>query len=135
MRELPEGRGILLEEPEFFGPHTLCHAACQRFTALSEALLEERDSVHGQMAILAREVEAAVRVGAHSRAIEPFSFLEAVLNEARLYSEIEVAVATSFVLLAELRKSAVGVQVLRDAACEAPRVTSVLLEQERQEQS
>jgi hypothetical protein len=55
VRDLPEQKGVLLEEPEYLGPHTLCRAACKRLPTLGEALFEERDSVHGQLAILSRE--------------------------------------------------------------------------------
>ena len=126
---------MLLEEPEYFGPHSLCRAACKRFRALGEVLLDERDSVHGQIAVLAREVRAAIEAGILSRAIEPFSFLEEVLHEPRLHSEIENAVAISFVVPVELRASTLGAQVLMEAEHAASRVISILFSQERHEQA
>jgi hypothetical protein len=42
MRELADHKGVLLEEPEYFGPHTLCRAACRRFASLGEALIEQK---------------------------------------------------------------------------------------------
>jgi biotin synthase-related radical SAM superfamily protein len=121
---------VLLEEPEYFGPHILCRAACKRFRALGEVLLEERDSAHGQIAALAREVQAAIEAGVLSRAIEPFAFLEEVLQEPRLHSEVENAVAISFVVLSELRASNLGAQLLVEAERAAPLVISILVAEE-----
>jgi hypothetical protein len=133
LQELPEKKGVLLQEPEYVGPHTLCRAGCKRLPALGEALLEERDSVHGQLAILAREVDAAVAVRAVSRALQPFLFLEEVLQEPRVHSEIENAVAISFVVPQVLRESSAGTQVLTEAARVAPRVHAILVAQEEHE--
>jgi hypothetical protein len=131
LRELSDHKGVLLEEPEYFGPHTLCRAARRRFPGLGEALTESRDSVHGQVAILAREVQAGIAANAAIRALQPFSFLEDVLHEARLHSEVENAVAISFVIPAELRSSNLGARVLAEAERTAPRVLSLLLAEER----
>lgn len=133
MRELPDHRGVLLEEPDYVGPHTLCRAGCERFPRLGEVLLEERDSVHGQLAVLAREVDSAVTGRLVPRALEPFLFLETILQELRVHSEIEKAVAISFVVAAELRASTVGARVLSEAERVAPRVLSILLAQEEHE--
>jgi hypothetical protein len=93
-------------------------------------LIEERDSAHGQIAALAREVQAAIEAGLLYRAIEPFAFLEEVLQEPRLHSEVENAVAISFVVLSELRASNLGAQLLVEAERTAPLVISILVAQE-----
>jgi len=133
LHELPEKKGVLLEEPEYVGPHTLCRAGCKRFSPLGEALLEQQDSINGQLAILAREVDVAVAARALPRALQPFLFLEEILQEPRVHSEIENAVAISFVIPAVLRESSVGTQVLAEAARVAPRVHSILIAQEEHE--
>jgi hypothetical protein len=130
LRELPDQKGVLLEEPEYFGPHSLCRAACKQFPGLGERLLQERDSVHGQAAILAREVMAAVAEHAVRRAVELFVFLERVLKQPRVHSEIENLVAISFVVPEELRGSRVGAEVLAGANREAPRVLAILRAEE-----
>jgi len=131
LRELADHKGVLLEEPEYFGEHTLCRAAVRRFPGLREMLLDEQDSVHGQLYILAREVETGIRENTAARALEPFLFLEWVLSQERLYSEIEVAVAISFVVPRVLRSSSLGSLVLIEAERTAPRVFSLLVAEGR----
>jgi len=130
--ELPDHKGVLLEEPEYFGEHTLCREACRRFPGLGEALIEEKNSMHGQVHVLALEVKTAIKENAAARALEPFLFLEWVLNQQRLHSEIENAVAQSFVAPSEMRSSSLGLQVLAEAERAAPRVVGILrIEEER----
>ena len=87
--------------------------------------------MHCQLSILAREVEAETRENTAARALEPFLFLEWVLNQERLDSEIENAVAISFIVPAQLRSSSFGALILAEAERTAPRVVSFVVAEER----
>jgi hypothetical protein len=104
---LPDGRGALLEEPDYFGPRTFLRSALQRFPQLAEDL-DDGSGVHLTMAALGRFAVVAVGRGDVGRAHAIVQFVEEVLAQPRLDPEIRNAVAISFVDPIDLEDSEAG---------------------------
>ena len=101
--------------------------AMSRFPSLSVALEEDAERLHVQMGTLAGAVRVALERGETHLPLEICAFLDEVLRNPRAISEIENAVAISFVEAQEFRASTAGNEVLTRMP-EA--VRSVLLSQE-----
>jgi hypothetical protein len=111
MKRLADGKGVLLEEPDYFGEKCFLAAASARFPELQKALKED-PGVHGAMWTLAKATMAAVAVADLARVHEVFAFLEDILKKPRLDPEIPNAIAASYVGISELSETAVGRSVV-----------------------
>jgi hypothetical protein len=93
MKPLPNHRGILLEEPEYFGDRCFSDAVLQTFpeiTALREG------GLHIQITSLAEAARMAIAANDSVFLARTFTFLETILTTPRLHPEVENAVAISF---------------------------------------
>jgi len=101
--------------------------AIARFPKLCADLEEDAELLHVQMGTLAGAIRDSLRNGDAEFPLTICAFLAEVLENPRAVSEIENAVAISFVEAREFRASAVGTDVL----AQMPKVVrSVLLDQE-----
>ena len=108
--ELPDKSGTLLE---MFGEKAFRAAAGARFPRLKAELNEMSGQVHAQVFVLAEAVRSALREGVTELPVEIFEVIAEVLSYPRVASDIENAVSTSFVTIAELEETEAGRQALR----------------------
>lgn len=121
---LPNRKGVLLET---YGNAEFSRDAVARFPELQEELEEYAELLHVQMGTLKRAVRSAVSAGDIELALQICAFLNEALSQPRAISEIEVAVAISFVEAYELREGQVGKAVLKRMP---KRVRQIILDQE-----
>ena len=100
--------------------------AVHRFPWLKSDFQEDTESLHLQMATLAEAVRLALEQGSTDLPLDVCSFLAGVLQNPNVISEIENAVAISFVEVEELRASESGLKVL---ARMPPKLRDALLTQ------
>jgi hypothetical protein len=86
--------------------------AISRFPSLKADLEEDAELLHVQMGTLAGAVRKALERNGTQHPLEICAFLDEVLRNPRAISEIENAVAISFVEAKEFRASAAGQEVL-----------------------
>jgi len=108
MKSLPQNKGVLLEEPEYFGPRCFSEKAVARFPELSAQLTHEAGNIHGQICTLASAARAAFESADTALLSRVFEFLAEILARQRLHPEIENAVAISFLEPAEFEQSDAG---------------------------
>lgn len=97
---------------DVYGAAQFSADAISRFPTLGSDLREDAELLHVQMGTLAEAVRAALRLGDSQLPSEVCEFLAWVLNQPHAVSEIENAVAISFVEAEEFRASKVGLEVL-----------------------
>ena len=83
-----------------------------RFPELAADLQEDAELLHVQMGTIAGAIRLALKRGDTQLPLEVCAFLDEVLKNPRSISEIENAVAISFVEAKEFRASSAGLQVL-----------------------
>ena len=86
--------------------------AISRFPSLKADLEEDAELLHVQMGTLAGAVRVALARGETKHPLEICAFLDEALKNPRAISEIENAVAISFVEAKEFRLSKAGQEVL-----------------------
>jgi len=128
-KPLPNHGGLLLD---MYDNVKFSRDAVERFPQLREELEAEADLLHVQMATLAKAVLSWVSSGQTALALDVCAFVDEALGQPRAISEIENAVAISFVQLGDLRAAAGGGAVLRQLPI---RVRRVLVEQEAREKT
>jgi len=110
MKPLAHKKGVLVEEPEYFGPRCFSEEAIKAFPELIAELSIDAELLHVQMGTLASSGRVAIERGNAAFLRRLFAFLDDVLSRARLRHEIENAVATSFLLPADFEGSETGRQ-------------------------
>lgn len=110
MKPLAQKKGVLVEEPEYFGPRCFSEAATLAFPELATELARDAELLHVQMSILASAGRGAITRGDITFLNRLFAFLEDVLSRPRVHHEIANAVATSFLLPADFEVSDTGWQ-------------------------
>ena len=98
MKSLAQNKGVLVEEPEYFGARCFSEEPVARFPELTAQLAHDAGNIHVPMGTLASAVRAALESG----------FLAEILARQRLNPEIENAVAISFLAPAEFEQSDAG---------------------------
>lgn len=126
-RPLPDHQGLLLD---MFDEAAFSRGVVERIPELQTELQADAGLLHVQMATLGAAVLAWVGSGQSASALRVCAFLDEVLGNPRAVSEIENAVAISFVRLSDLRATAAGNAVLRQLPI---RVLRVLEAQEARE--
>jgi hypothetical protein len=96
MKPLADKKGVLVEEPEYFGAQSFSAEAAGRFPELISQLALEAGRVHVQMGTLASAVRAGVDSGDLALASRVFTFLSEILSKKRLHPELQNAIAISF---------------------------------------
>ena len=96
MKFLPLNKGVLVEEPEYFGPRSFSEEAVARFPELAAQFAPDAGSIHVQMGTLASAARAALESGDTALLSRVFEFLAEILARQRVHPEIENAVAISF---------------------------------------
>ena len=86
--------------------------AISRFPELSADLEEDANLLHVQMGTLAGAVRTSLAKGDSKLSLAICAFLAEILGNARAISEIENAVAISFVEAKEFRATSAGINVL-----------------------
>ena len=122
---LPNNEGVIVQT---YGNAEFSRDAMRLFEGLRDELADNADLLHPQMGTLAGAVRRSVESGDIGLSLRICEFLGAVLANPKAISEIENAVAISFVEAHELRATDVGRMLLERMP---DRVRSVLLEQER----
>ena len=125
MKPLAHNRGVLVEEPEYFGPRCFSEEAMRAFPELATALAEDAESLHAQIGTLASAGRSAITRGDGTFLERLFSFTEDVLSRTRLHPEIPNAVVISFLVPADFTASELG----REAWQSLPQKLKRLLEQ------
>jgi hypothetical protein len=110
MKTLRDGRGELLEEPDYYGPRSLLTDACQAFPELRSDP-DITIGTHVLMAAIGRLTMDAIAAENVDLARSILTFLDDVLRRPRLHPEIPNAVAISFIEPARFQASALGHQV------------------------
>lgn len=110
MKTLAHKTGVLLEEPECFGPRSFAAEASLRFPKLATRLAEEAELIHLQMGTLGTAAREAIENGDFVFLKNLSEFLEDVLVRPKLHPEIENAMTISFLAAAEFEKSTNGRQ-------------------------
>jgi hypothetical protein len=121
---LADGGGIL----DSYGNAEFSRDVIDRFPLLRNDLELDVDLLHPQMGTLAAGLRRAVESGDTHVPLQICAFLNEALGKPNAISEIENAVAISFVEAQELRRSATGKAVLRMMPAS---VRGILLEQEK----
>jgi hypothetical protein len=122
---LPDGEGVLLDS---YGYEQFSRDVVLQFSALGAELEQFAAELHGQMGILAQAVRRALESGDAQFPLHVCSFLDGILSQPKLISEIANAVAISFVDPQELRETSAGRFTLEGMP---DRIRDILLEQER----
>ena len=126
-KPLPGNTGVLLA---MYDAESLGRAAAARFPEHAEQFEEDLDLLHVHMGTLAGIVRSALAAGDSATIRDVCAFLDEALLHPRAISEIEVAVAISFVEAREFRATEIGRVALRDMA---RTVRDILLAQDRRE--
>src|SRR5438045_1867653 len=108
MKLLPEHRGVLLEEPDYFGARCFSKHAVARFPEISAELLSDSGLLHVQMSALASLARTAIASGDTPLLSRIFIFAEEVLSHPRLHPEVENAVWISFLTHEDFEQSDAG---------------------------
>ena len=121
---LADGKGVLVDA---YGNAQFSRDVIARFPSLRKDLEFDADLLYPQMGTLAVAVREAVLAGDTDLPLQVCTFLDEALSKPNASSEIENAVALSFVEAYELRKAAAGKAVLK---LMPESVRRILLEQE-----
>ena len=121
---LADGKGFLVET---YGNAQFSRDVIARFPSLRDLELDA-ELLHPQMGTLAAAVREAVRAGDTHLPLEVCAFVGEALSKPNAISEIENAVALSFVEAYELGGTATGRAVLK---LMPDHVRGILLEQEK----
>jgi hypothetical protein len=111
MKQLAKSKGVLMEEPEYFGARCFSDEAIRRFPELATELAQDVELLHVQMGTLASAARSAFETGDTALARRVFDFLDEILARQRLHPEVENAMATSFMLPADFEASETGRQM------------------------
>jgi hypothetical protein len=106
---LADGKGVLVDT---YGSAQFSRDAIARFPSLRDLELDA-ELLHPQMGTLAAAMREAVLAGDTHLPLQICAFVSEALSKPNAISEIENAVATSFVEVYELRSTATGKAVLR----------------------
>ena len=96
MKPLPDKKGVLLQEPEYFGAQCFSAEAVARFPELAARLVCDAGQIHLQMGALASVARDAIESDDFALASRLFAFLSDTLARERLHHEVENAIAISF---------------------------------------
>jgi hypothetical protein len=113
MKPLGGNKGVLVEEPDYFGPRCFSEQAISAFPELAPELTRDAELLHVQMGTLASAGRTAIRRGDTPFLDRLFVFIQDVLSRPRLHHEIPNAVVTSFLLRADFDQSATGREIWR----------------------
>jgi hypothetical protein len=113
MTPLGRNKGVLVEEPDYFGPRCFSQEAINAFPELATELAQDPELLHVHMGTLASAGRAAIQRGDAAFVRRLFAFLDDVLSRDRLHHEIPNAVATSFLLPADFEHSDTGRELWR----------------------
>src|SRR5437588_7907453 len=105
MKPLPDKKGVLLQEPEYFGALGFSAEAVARFPDLAPQLARDVGQIHLQMGTLASVSRDAIESDDFALASRLFAFLSGILSRERLHHEVENAIAISFLAPAEFEQS------------------------------
>ena len=108
MKPLANNKGVLVDEPDYFGPRCFSETAIRTFPELATELTQDAELLHVQMGTLASAGRRAITRGDLTFLHRLFAFLEDVLSRPRLHHEIPNAVATSFLLPVDFEVSDTG---------------------------
>jgi hypothetical protein len=122
---LADRKGVLVDS---YGNEQFSRDAIARFPNLRSELAFDADLLHVQIGTLAHALRRAVESGDTRFPLEICVFLDETLRKPKVISEIENAVAISFVEAYELRATPTGMAVLRMMPTS---VRTILLEQEK----
>ena len=111
MKPLGDNKGVLVEEPEYFGVRSFSQQAIAAFPELSAELTQEVELLHVQMGTLASAGRAAMQRGETAFLQRLFAFLDDILSRQRLHHGIPTAAATSFLLRSDFEHSDTGEQM------------------------
>jgi hypothetical protein len=111
MKPLAQKKGVLVEEPDYFGPRCFSQEAIRAFPELAQELTRHAELLHVQMGALASAGRAAIAHRDIAFLDRLFTFVEDILSRPRLHHEIPNAVANSFLLPADFDSSDTGRQV------------------------
>ena len=124
-KELPNKQGVLLD---MYGDEEFSRDVIRQFPTLRADLEENANLLHIQMGTLAGAVRQALSLGEVDLPLRICQFLDDTLSQPQAISEIENAVAISFVEAREFRDTVTGRVVLDQMP---KRVQQILFEQER----
>jgi hypothetical protein len=108
VKALPENKGVLLQEPDYYGAQRFSAEAAARFPEFSTELLSDSCLLHVQMGTLASLAHAAIASSDTSLLHRIFDFIEEVLRRPRLHPEVENAVEISFLTRSDFDQSDAG---------------------------
>ena len=132
MKLSPTQKGVLLEEGrEVYGAASFGRDAARQFPDLASDFEEDLELLHVHMATLAGLVRDAIADGDLDTVARVGAFLDTVLEHPGAVSEIENAVAISFVDAREFRSLPHGSEAFR---CLPGGVRRILKEQARRDE-
>ncbi|HEY3854251.1 MAG TPA: hypothetical protein VGO67_07670 [Verrucomicrobiae bacterium] len=108
MKPLANSKGVLMEEPEYFGPQSFSVEVIAQFPEKAAELTENSGILHIQMGLLASAARKAIEVGDTVFLKRVFRFINDILARERLHPDVEDAVADSFLTLTEFEQSEAG---------------------------
>ena len=109
--KLPDNDGELFQESEVFGRHAFLKAILIEFPGIANRF-DKSDGIHVAMGTLHQVCSDAIRSSDFDLVKKVFQFLERVVTKPKVDSEIENAVAISFLTPSELTDSSNGKKAL-----------------------
>jgi hypothetical protein len=110
MKPLANGKGVLLDESDYFGIKRFSDSVIERFPDFGIELTDAQRDVHGQMQVLAEGARECMRIGDLDSIRRIFEFLEQLLDRPDLHVEIVNAMTISFLTREDFQLSANGVK-------------------------
>jgi hypothetical protein len=110
MKILANGKGILEQEPDYYGPKSFHDEAFSKFPELLGDL-DESSGLHVLVASLATAGRSAMETGNASFLDRLFTFSESVLLREKLHPEIRNALLISFLVPEDFERSEAGRKV------------------------
>src|SRR5262245_4888736 len=107
---LADGKGVLVDA---YDNAQFSRDVIARFPSLQDDLAFDAELLHPQMGTLAAALRAAVLAGDTGLPLQICAFLDEALRRPNAITQIENAIAISFVEAHELRNTAVGTAVLK----------------------
>jgi len=107
MKTLANGKGILAQEPDYYGPKAFRDEALGKFPELMHDF-DESSGLHGLAASMATAGRSAIENGDSAFLDRLFIFLESVLLREKLHPEIKNALVISFLVPEDFERSEVG---------------------------
>jgi hypothetical protein len=108
MKPLAKSKGVMMEEPEYFGPKSFSRESIEHFPELAAELQHDAELLSVQMSTLALSARTAIQRGDVAFLRRLFAFLDNILARPKLFSEIQNAVETSFLMPADFEASQCG---------------------------